>query len=224
MTHALEMRKVFYRHPNGKADALHDVSFDCKRGSATLIVGSVGSGKSTLIHLLAALIRPDAGEILAAGAAVSRFIAPHRDHWRRQVGIVFQHLALLENRSVSENVRLPLYPLRQPRADREQAVGRALERVGLRAFSGTAVSALSGGERQRCAVARALVSTPRYLLADEPTAHLDAPGVQLVMDCLVDAKNSGVTAVVVSHDPRLEMHPLFDHCLRLESGRLKTDG
>ena len=116
---------------------------------------------------------------------------------------------------------LPLYPQTKSTAERNDRVDVILKQVALSSLGQSPVSTLSGGERQRCALARALVSSPSYLFADEPTAHMDASGVDLVVDLLGMHKRKGVTQVVVSHDPRLDENDLFDHCYRLESGRLE---
>ena len=218
---ALEMENVCYRHPRAEEPIISGLSLTCDAGSGTLIAGPVGAGKSTLIQLLAGLLRPDSGEVRASGEPVSRYVAPHRDRWRRQVGLVFQHLWLIEERTVWENVMLPLYPLGLKGSVRNRKVGEALERVALTPFQQSAVSTLSGGERQRCALARALVGSPIYLIADEPTAHMDDAGVTLVSTLFTEAIERGTTVVVVSHDARLDACAVFDRRFVLDSGRLE---
>lgn len=217
---ALEMQHVCYRHPRAHRSVLNGVTLACESGSSTLITGAMGAGKSTLIQLLAGLLRPDSGEIRANGDPVSRFVAPHRDRWRRRVGLVFQHLWLIENRTVWDNVMMPLIPLKLTQTVRNQHVDDVLEQLQLGSLRQSVVSTLSGGERQRCAVARSLVTSPTYLFADEPTAHMDDGGVELVMTRFANARQQGATLVVVSHDPRLE-HTRFDRRFVLTSGQLE---
>ena len=189
-------------------------------GTVTVIEGATGAGKSTLLHVLGGLLRPDQGEVLADGVAVSRFTAGHRDLWRRGVGLVFQNPHLLSGLTVLENVMLPLVPRGQTVARlREQALA-ALERTASAHLAGRDPNDLSGGERQRVSLARALVTAPRFLLADEPAAHQDRAGMDNVMNQLAATARTGAVVVVVSHDPRLASdHPDWRR-LRLESGRL----
>jgi putative ABC transport system ATP-binding protein len=195
-----------------------DASFD--PGTVTVVEGATGAGKSTLLHVLGGLLRPDQGEVLADGQAVSRFTAAHRDRWRRGVGLVFQNPHLLPGLTVLENVVLPLVPRGPAVARLREKALAALERTASAHLAGRDPSDLSGGERQRVALARALVTEPRFLLADEPAAHQDGAGLEIVSAQLAAAARAGAVVVVVSHDPRLASdHPDWRR-LRLESGRL----
>jgi putative ABC transport system ATP-binding protein len=207
----------------GAVSILNQVTAEFPGGEASLITGPVGSGKSTLIHLLAALLRPTEGEIRADGKPVSRYTASHRDRWRRVVGIIFQKLELLEGRTVLENVLLPLYPRPGRFRDKVSRAYSAVESVGLSSLASSPISLLSGGERQKTAAARALVTEPRYLLADEPTAHLDDLSIASMLALFEETKSKGAAVVVVSHDPRVAKSAIFDRRYSLDGGRIARD-
>lgn len=188
----------------------------------TLIGGPTGAGKSTLLQLLAGLTRPDQGVVSAGGAPISRWIAAHRDRWRQQLGIVFQSPQLLPGLTVLENTMLPLVPRGLGRAELRRRASDALGRAGVEHLAARDPSELSGGEQQRASLARAIVVAPRFLLADEPVAHQDDGGLEIVATVLRAARDDGATVVVVSHDPRLAAAGLAHARLVLDAGRLRA--
>jgi putative ABC transport system ATP-binding protein len=190
------------------------------RDSVSLVTGATGAGKSTLLHLLAGLLRPTAGEVWADGDPVSRWSCGHRSRWRQQVGIVFQHLALIPDLSVAENLLLPLIPRELTWTRMQNAIHRQLAAVELSALATAPARALSGGQRQRLAIARALVGRPRFILADEPTAFQDDRQVIRIADQLAGAARQGAVVVVCSHDPRLRSTAGIDQRLHLEAASL----
>jgi ABC-type lipoprotein export system ATPase subunit len=189
-------------------------------GELSLVRGSTGAGKSSLLHLLAGLLRPTSGEVWAAGEPVSRYLGSHRDRWRQGVGLVFQVSQLWPDLSAGENVMLPLVPRGRSLAAIRRRVAEALEQVGALAFAERAAMELSVGEQQRVALARALVVEPAYLLADEPTAHQDPEGLELVMTGLDRMRDRGATVVLASHDPRVIEGSFAQRQWRLEAGQL----
>ncbi|MGD9611199.1 MAG: ABC transporter ATP-binding protein [Desulfovibrionaceae bacterium] len=200
-----------------------DVAFP--PGTVNLISGATGAGKSTLLHLLAGLLRPTAGAVWAGGQPVSRWPADHRDRWRQQVGIVFQHLALVPDLSVAENLMMPLLPRGLTWSAMQAAIGQQLEASEMTDLATVPAGTLSGGQRQRAAIARALVTGPRYLLADEPTAFQDDRQAGRIADRLAHAARHGAVVVVCSHDPRLRQSSVVHHRFQLARGRLeKTIG
>ena len=208
--------------PGGPAPirAVVDASLSVERGETLVVTGPSGSGKTTLLSMLGALLRPDQGEMWLDGVDLAAAPESIRQATRlRKIGFVFQRGLLLENLSSRQNVALVLHAAG---ADKATALARAdelLERLGLAGRGSFYPAALSPGERQRVAVARAVALTPRIVLADEPTSHLDsASGGQVVRELWALATGSGAGLVVVTHDPRVT--EIADRVLRLEDGYL----
>ena len=193
-------------------------------GQTTLISAPTGTGKSTLLHLLGGLLRPTSGEVWADGQPVSRWPAPHRDRWRRQVGMVFQHLNLVPDLSVMENVLLPCIPTASSCTALIQRAGALLKQLDLPAAGREPLQTLSGGERQRVAIVRALITRPRFLLMDEPTSFQDDDGTANLLILLAEAAADDACVVVCSHDVRLRDETrIFGQKLRLHPSRLEPD-
>ena len=222
----LECRRLDFRWSGKQADApfvLESVHAHFDPGTVNLVTGETGSGKSTLLHLLAGLLRPTAGEVWADGQPVSRWPARHRDIWRQQAGIVFQHLELIPTLSVAENLLLPLIPRQTPWRCMQAEVLRQLDDAGLSDLADAPAHSLSGGQRQRVAIARALVVRPRFLLADEPTAFQDDKQASRIGKQLESAARQGAIVVVCSHDPRLRSSNRVDRRFHLASARLSRN-
>jgi len=193
-------------------------------GQTTLISAPTGTGKSTLLHLLGGLLRPTSGEVWADGQPVSRWPAPHRDRWRRQVGMVFQHLNLVPDLSVMENVLLPCIPTASSYTALIQRAGALLKQLDLPAAGREPLQTLSGGERQRVAIVRALITRPRFLLMDEPTSFQDDDGTANLLILLAEAAADDACVVVCSHDVRLRDETrIFGQKLRLHPSSLEPD-
>ena len=225
LTSGLICRRLVFQWPGDdppQPPVLQSVDAAFPPGAVVLISGDTGAGKSTLLHLLAGLLRPSAGEVWADGQPVSRWPASHRDPWRRQVGMVFQHLALIPDLSAAENLLLPLIPRKRSWTDMQADVRRQLLNADLAALATKPARALSGGQRQRLAMARAMVAAPRYILADEPTAFQDDRHTARLIDQLKTAAEGGAVVVVASQDPRLKTSAVIDRHLHLSSGRLAT--
>ncbi|WP_319407394.1 ATP-binding cassette domain-containing protein [uncultured Desulfosarcina sp.] len=219
----LDCRQLDFRWPGKQADAsfvLESIDAQFAPGTVNLVTGETGSGKSTLLHLLAGLLRPTAGEVWADGQPVSRWPSRHRDPWRRQVGIVFQHLALIPDLTVAENLLLPMIPRQIPWFRMQDEIFRQLTDADLSGLADAPARALSGGQRQRVAIARALVVRPRYLLADEPTAFQDDEHASRIGAQLENAAREGAVVVICSHDPRMRSSNRVDRRFHLASAAL----
>ncbi|QZY53381.1 ABC transporter ATP-binding protein [Leucobacter tenebrionis] len=182
-------------------NALRGVDLAVERGDYLAIVGPSGSGKSTMLNTLGLLDRPSTGRFLFEGIDVSQLGDDERAALRsRAIGFVFQSFHLLPTRSVLENVMLAGTYAGLPREQREPSAREALDRVGLAHRVDFSPATLSGGERQRVAIARAVCTSPRLLLADEPTGNLDRANSQAVMELFDDLGAEGLTIVMITHD------------------------
>lgn len=199
---------------------LDDVSFDLAAGESVAIVGASGSGKSTFLHLLGGLDHPSSGDVLIAGRSWVAMSEKERGLWRnRHMGFVYQHHHLLPEFTAVENVAMPLYVRGLPKAEADAEAQEWLEKVGLGHRLLHTPAALSGGERQRTAIARALVTKPSVVLADEPTGNLDRQTAEQVFTLFRELSvQSGVAFVLVSHDPSLAAQ--LDRTMRLQDGVL----
>jgi ABC-type lipoprotein export system ATPase subunit len=214
---------LFRRRADGSEQAiLKQVDATLNAGEGTMISGKTGAGKSTLLHLLAGLLRPSQGQIIANGQPVSRWNTVHRDLWRRQVGIVFQHPHLINEFTVLENVMLPMIPRGTSITRLRKLAWEALDTFGISHLAKQNVLSLSGGEQQRVSIARAIISRPAILIADEPTAHQDDEGAALIIEKFAGWKLPHTIMVVAAHDPRWAQYGKFaDRHFLLEDGRLK---
>jgi lipoprotein-releasing system ATP-binding protein len=209
-----------YRSGEEEVVVFENLNFQVRRGELVALVGESGTGKTTLLHLLAALDTPTRGEVYFVGRGLSRFRAEERAEYRNaSVGFLWQMYYLLPEFSALENVLLPqLIAGREPVAARRRAA-ELLEEVGLEKASGRRVGELSGGEQQRVALARALGNQPGVLLADEPTGNLDARTAGRVMELLGKLhRTHGLTSVLATHN--LELARRADRVLRLSQGKL----
>jgi putative ABC transport system ATP-binding protein len=181
--------------------ALHPSDLRVAAGDYLSIIGPSGSGKSTLLHLLGLLDRPTGGEYLLDGVPTGTASEADRSALRGgRIGFVFQSFHLLPHRTVLDNVLLATLYSGVPRAERRERALAALDRVGLSHRLGFLPTVLSGGERQRVAVARAVVTQPHVLLADEPTGNLDTVSSAAVLDLFDELHAEGLTLVVITHD------------------------
>ncbi len=193
---------VAKRYPGGKA-ALHDVSFGIEAGELAFITGRSGAGKSTLLKLIPAIERPSSGSVIVNGQNVGALSRAALPYLRRNIGLVFQDQKLLYDRSVYDNVMLPLAFSGHAPGEAARRARAALDKVGLLAREKANPIELSGGEQQRLAIARAVVNRPALLVADEPTANLDAESAARVVDIFVAFNQVGVTVLIASHDQGL---------------------
>ena len=201
--------------------ALCEANVKIDDGEFVLLMGPSGSGKSTLLSLIAGLTHPTFGKVVVDGVEISKlkehFLADFR---RRHIGFIFQRFNLFEDLSALDNVLVPLVVERAGWSEIEARAKALLERFGLAAKMETAVSKLSGGEQQRVAIARALVNDPDIILADEPTANLDAKLTRQFMEQMKELKSSGKTIVVATHDPRFEELSFVDRIIKVSEAHV----
>jgi cell division transport system ATP-binding protein len=214
----IQFRQVSKRYPGGY-QALEYVNFTLAKGEMAFLTGCSGAGKSTLLKLIALLERPSGGDILINGASLSKFkkndIAAHRS----RIGVTFQSPHLLQNRTVFDNVALPLYIQGISGAQLAKRVHAALDRVGLLAKESMVPLHLSGGEQQRVGIARAIVHKPDWLLADEPTGNLD-PGLSTdIIELFEQFNQAGVGVLIATHELSL-IASMQHRVLWLKEGRL----
>ena len=201
--------------------ALHDVSIEVERSEFIAIAGPSGSGKSTLLNLVSAIDSPTSGEVLIDGVALKSLDDNGLSDLRaNKIGFIFQTFNLIPVLSAYENVEFPLLFKRQGAVSKTR-VKEVLARVGLADFMHHRPDELSGGQRQRVAVARALVTDPLIVLADEPTANLDSETGQAVIDLMLEInRDAGTTFIFSTHDPNVMTHAR--RVVRLVDGRIVT--
>ena len=209
---------VVKRYPGGQ-EALKGVSFSIEQGEFAFIAGHSGAGKSTLLKLIPAIERPSAGAILVNGQNVGTIKRGALPYLRRNLGLVFQDQKLLYDRSVYDNVMLPLAFGELGGREAARRVRAALEKVGLLGREKANPIQLSGGEQQRLAIARAVVNRPSVLIADEPTANLDAESAAAILEIFAAFNQVGVTVLVATHDEAL-IGRFAKRVLRLAKGAL----
>lgn len=216
----VELRDVTRSFPGPpEVQALKAVNFTVLPGEYVSIIGPSGSGKSTMLNLLGLLDSPSVGEYRLAGSLTGSLNDDERAAVRaRFIGFVFQSFHLMPRRTVLDNVLMPMLYSGVPRREREARAIEALERVGLGHRIGFRPPSLSGGERQRVAVARAVVSSPQLLLADEPTGNLDHATTDDVMGLFEELNADGLTLVLITHDDNVAARA--HRRVRIEDGRL----
>ena len=199
----ITFENVTKRYAGGSEPALRDVSVDVGRGDFAFLIGTSGSGKSTMLQLMTRQITATEGSILVAGRDLRTLPNRHVPALRRDIGVVFQDFRLLENKTVYQNVAFALQVLGIKRHRIKQMVPEILELVGLDGLAKRRPHELSGGEQQRVAIARAMVKKPQILLADEPTGNLDSNSSTEVLTTLRSVVDDyDQTVVIVTHDPR----------------------
>lgn len=203
----------------GGHDALRSVSLELDRGEMAFLTGHSGAGKSTLLKLIALLERPSRGQIFVGGKNVTHLPRWRIPYHRRQIGMVFQDHKLLTDRTIFDNVALPLVATGYPHREIERRVRAALDQVDLLGKERALPIALSSGEQQRVGIARAVVGRPPVLIADEPTGNLDPDLSWEIMHLFERFNSVGVTVLVASHDHAL-IQALKHRVISLESGRL----
>lgn len=209
---------VAKRYPGGN-DALRGISFEITQGEMVFVTGPSGAGKSTLLRLIPLLERPTRGSIIVNEVNLATLTRRRIPYLRRSIGMIFQDHRLLPDRSVFDNVALPLIIAGFEHKEAQRRVRAALDKVGLLDRERSDPATLSGGEQQRVGIARAVVSRPPVLLADEPTGNLDPALSEEIMRLFEEFNRIGVTLIIASHDHAL-VEKLGHRRLRLNDGAL----
>jgi cell division transport system ATP-binding protein len=218
MPSVIQFNRVSKRYPGGYT-ALQDISLDVETGEMLFITGPSGAGKSTLLKLIPLIERINGGSLSVNGQNVGAMRSKAIPYLRRKLGLVFQDQKLLQDRSVFENLMLPLRVCGFDGRDAAKRARAALDKVGLLAREKSRPIALSGGEQQRVCIARAIVNRPSILIADEPTANLDAQTAIEVMEIFRSFHQVGVTVLIASHDTAL-VQRFATRVVQVQQGRL----
>ncbi len=208
-------------YPGGH-QALSELSFEIAQGEIAFLTGRSGAGKSTLLKLIMLMEKASHGQVLMDGVNLARLKASQIPYHRRRVGVVFQNHQLLFDRSVFENVALPLRISGYTSRDLERRVRAALDKVGLLSKEKQNPIELSGGEQQRIGIARAVVNKPSLILADEPTGNLDPQLSGEIMNLFEQFNDVGVSVLIASHDLAL-INRLGHRVIGLKDGRLEGE-
>ena len=195
----IKFDRVSKRYP-GSFDAIKNTSFEIEQGDLVFVTGASGAGKSTLLKLIAGLERPTSGTVLINNQNVSQLKAAAIPYLRRNFGLIFQDHKLLYDRNCFDNVALPLHINGVLGEEAAKRIRAALDKVGLLSKEKSMPITLSGGEQQRLAIARAVVSRPSILIADEPTGNLDEDYATDILDFLYAFQQVGVTVIIASHE------------------------
>ncbi len=217
---AKNIHKIYNSNSPEPVHALKGVSLSLENGEFVALVGRSGSGKSTLLYQLALLDTPNKGVVFIDGVDTSKLSDTERVNFRLgNIGYVFQDYALLPELTLFENVSLPLVALGMPLAEVKKKIENTLKKLGLEGLGEHLPGELSGGQKQRGSIARAIVSEPKLLFADEPTANLDSVSSKQVLEAFKDLnKRYGQTILMVTHEPEDEQY--VDRVLELKDGVL----
>lgn len=218
----IEFRQVTKRYDSDHT-ALRQVNFHLDRGELAFLTGHSGAGKSTLLKLIMVMERPSAGEVVVGGQVLNSLPRRQIPYIRRHVGVVFQNHQLLFDRTVFDNIAMPLEVMGASPRDVGRRVRAALDKVGLLKKEKMNPLQLSGGEQQRVGIARAVVNKPPLLLADEPTGNLDPELSADIMNLFAQFSQVGVTVLIASHDLAL-INEMDRRTLTLDHGNLIAGG
>lgn len=213
--------KTYHSGAPDEVRAVRGVSMSVDRGEVLVLEGPSGSGKTSLLSIIGCMSRPTSGQVTVDGRAVSRLSEVALTSVRRSTfGFIFQHLYLLPDLSVEDNVALPLVPTEVPAGEIKDRVDRVLDALAIGHRRTAPVGRISGGEQQRTAIARALINNPAILIADEPTAHLDSALSAELLDILAGLNEAGMTVIIATHDPRVIGHAVVNRRVMIMDGEV----
>lgn len=221
MIECKDITKIFNKNKNDEHIALKNINLSFNKGEVIVLKGASGSGKSTLLALIAALSKPNDGEVVVNKKRISKMPDNFTSLFRREnIGFIFQKYNLIPTLSVKDNIILPLIPSNPDEKLLENDVDAILKKFSIESKKNILVKLLSGGEQQRVAIARALINNPKIIIADEPTANLDAKLSLDFIDIIRDLKNSSTTIVIATHDPLFFDLDFVDRIIELKNGEV----
>ncbi|MDD3441777.1 MAG: ABC transporter ATP-binding protein [Sulfurimonas denitrificans] len=221
MVSLINVVKKYEVNENESVVALDDINLEIKEGQVVVLRGSSGSGKSTILSLIAALSKPTSGEVLVGGDRVSKLPDNFASDFRRHfIGFVFQKYNLIPTLSVEENIILPLVPMNLSESEIKAKLQRVLRMFNIEHKASQLVKNLSGGEQQRVAIARANINNPKIILADEPTANLDKKLSLSFIEIVKELKNEGKTIIIATHDPLFFGLDIVDVEIEIYQGKI----
>ncbi|MCD6190793.1 MAG: ABC transporter ATP-binding protein [Sulfurimonas sp.] len=213
--------KIYDLNKNDQVVALKDINLSINEGELIILKGSSGSGKSTILSLIAALNKPTSGEVIVDNKKISKLPDNFASIYRRDnIGFIFQKYNLIADITVKENILLPLIPLNPDADELDKKLDLVMEKFKISHKKETLVKNLSGGEQQRVAIARANVNNPKIIIADEPTANLDEKLSLHFIQILKELKNAGKTIVVATHDPLFFNLDFVDREIQVSNGTI----
>lgn len=202
MIECKNLTKIFNKNKNDELIALNNINLSFNTGEVVVLKGASGSGKSTLLSLIAALSKPDNGEVIVNEKRISKMPDNFTSVFRREnIGFIFQKYNLIPTLSVRDNIILPLIPSNPEEKIIEAEVDKILQKFSMQSKKNVLVKQLSGGEQQRVVISRALINNPQIIIADEPTANLDAKLSLDFIKIIQQLKNSSTIIIIATHDP-----------------------
>ena len=225
MIQLIRIAKTFNAGKSNRFNALRWIDLKIDLNRVTLFKGPSGSGKTTLLSIIGCMVRPTSGRVLLKNREITglseRFLSQIR---RESFGFVFQHFNLINGVTVLENVMLPAYPTAKGQRQVQERALFLFETLEIISKAYTPIQYLSGGEQQRAAIARALINDPEFIVADEPTAHLNTDLARQFLDIVEMLKNQGKTVLMASHDPILSDSSVVDRVIELRDGHVVEGG
>ncbi|MFT7859910.1 MAG: ABC transporter ATP-binding protein [Sulfurimonas sp.] len=201
--------------------ALRSINLKFNEGEVVILKGISGSGKTTILSLISALLKPSSGEVIVDGKKLSKIADHFASEFRRDnIGFIFQRYNLIPNMSVADNILLPLRPLNLPHGELEARVQKLLKLYKLEEYKDTSIEKLSGGQQQRTAIARAIINDPKIILADEPTSNLDRELSLEFIERIKALKSENKTIIIATHDPLFFELDFVDRIVNIKDGEV----